>query len=203
MRQTRKKPPDDPVPVKTARFANIVKICGNPSPYLAFADPNKDPVFQKAVKTNRVMTVFQEATGHKTDHGEIGFLAGRSRQFLVFPRSLRAFAGRTIIGIKYELWNTPEKEGVASPASQSKEVKKRPEGELPSTRVSKKRRRPVSPKGKEAPSPAKIIPFQPKESEPDEDEEVAHLKSEIKRAMALLEAGKAVAAFNLLNRVVG
>jgi hypothetical protein len=36
-----------------------------------------------------------------------------------------------------------------------------------------------------------------------EDEEIAELKKQVRYAMAVLEEGRAVAAFNLLNRIVG
>ena len=49
------------------------------------------------------MTVLQETVGTKSDRGRIGFEPGPSRQFLIFPKSLRSFAGKTVIGIKYDL----------------------------------------------------------------------------------------------------
>ena len=41
-----------------------------------------------------------------------------------------------------------------------------------------------------------------KEDEDDEDDEIAELKKQVRLAMAVLEEGKAVAAFNLLKRIV-
>ena len=41
-----------------------------------------------------------------------------------------------------------------------------------------------------------------KEDEDDEDDEIAELKTQVRLAMAVLEEGKAVAAFNLLKRIV-
>ena len=41
-----------------------------------------------------------------------------------------------------------------------------------------------------------------KEDKDDEDDEIAELKKQVRLAMAVLEQGKAVAAFNLLKRIV-
>ena len=83
----------DPQGVKTARFSKVVEKCGDPETYLLLMDPAKDRTFQAGLKAQRVMTVFQEAVGTKTDRGEVGFQPGRGRQFLVFPKSLVPFAG--------------------------------------------------------------------------------------------------------------
>lgn len=71
-------------------------------------DPAKDRTFQAALKAQRVTTVFQEAVGTKTDRGEVGFQPGRGRQFLVFPKSLKSFTGRSVVSIKYDLIGSPE-----------------------------------------------------------------------------------------------
>ncbi len=133
------------------------------------------------------MTVTQESVGTKADRGEVGFKPGRARQFLIFPKSLRAFAGRTVVGVKYDLIGSseiPKSERAASP------------------RPHKKPKRPVHP-GKMNPEILKkVIVFKPAPQD-DEDEDVTELKKQIRQAMALLEDGKAVAAFNLLKRIVG
>lgn len=177
--------------MKTARFANVVAKCGPPEIYLALMEPAKDRTLQTAVKAQRVMTVLQDAVGTKTDRGEVGFTPGRARQFLVFPKSLRVFAGRTVVGIKYDLLGskeTPKSERAAPPRRQAKKSKpKRHTGrpEKPALAVSEK-----------------VIAFKPGPKD-DEDEEIAAIKKQVRHAMALLEDGKAVAAFNLLKRAVG
>ena len=179
--------------VKTARFAKVVEQCGKPENYLVLMEPAKDSTLQKALKANRVMTVVQEVAGTKADHGEIGFEPGRARQFLVFPKSLRAFAGRAVVGIKYELLNSPEvrKSERSNPPRPGKTPKSRP-APAPATR-----RKPVTAKHVSR----NVVAFQPDQDD-DEDEGVAEIKKQIRHAMAVLEQGKAVAAFNLLKRIV-
>jgi hypothetical protein len=172
--------------LKTARFSNVVEKCGEPETYLLLMDPAKDRKFQAAVKAQRVMTVFQEAVGNKTDRGEVGFEPGRNRQFLLFPKSLRAFAGRKVVGIKYELLGAAE-----LPKSQRAPAPRPPKP--------KPKRTPV--KSKHEPEPTKVVAFKAA-AQDDEDEQITELKAQIRRAMDLLEDGKAVAAFNLLKRIV-
>jgi hypothetical protein len=175
--------------VKTARFSNVVEKCGKPEAYLLLMDPAKDRTFQAALKAQRVMTVFQEAVGTKTDRGEIGFQPGRNRQFLLFPKSLRPFAGRAVVGIKYDLLAVPD-------------VPKRERAPAPRPPKPKPKARPTPAKPKEEPEPTKVVAFKPAPRE-DEDDEIADLRAHVRRAMALLEDGKALAAFNLLKRIVG
>ena len=229
--------------MNTTRFANVVKTSGTPETYLAFSDPAKDRSFQAVVKSNRVMTVFQEAAGHKTDHGEVGFQPGRSRQFLIFPKSLRAFAGHRIVGINYGLLahseapeapassrqlKTPAKPSPKPPAKakppapraepapmekqtssgQIKPTVKTPARAAPATRHTVKKASPTrsrpkpttddSPSGSPRPS-RNVIPF-PRHHH--DTHQVDELKKTIRRAMNLLEDGKAVAAFNRLKAAV-
>jgi len=177
--------------VKTARFSNVVEKFGEPEAYLLLMDPAKDQTFQAAVKSQRVMTVLQEVVGTKTDHGEVGYKPGRSRQFLVFPKSLRGFAARTVVGIKYELLGSrevPNRERAPAPRPPKK----------PKPKAASKVRR----EKPEPPAMRKVVAFQPAPEDDEEDEEIAALKKQVRRAMAVLEEGKAVAAFNLLKRIV-
>jgi hypothetical protein len=189
-----KNQPSDIESVKTARFAKIVEKAGRPEIHLPFIDPSKDRTLQAAVKAHRVMTVSQES-GAKTDRGEIGFAAGTHRQFLVFPKSLKAFAGRTVTGIKYGLLEEREilkSQHAARPKSPKTIKPKRP---APKARKEKTKRAPAS--------RSKVIPFQAEPDEEKEGDEVDDLKERVRHAMAVLEAGKPVAAFNLLKRIVG
>ena len=141
------------------------------------------------------MTVFQAAVGNKTDRGEIGFQPGRSRQFLVFPKSLRSFAGRTVVGIKYDMLSLAElpKGKRAAPARPPKKAKPK--------RVPLEVKKPSPPQHKAG----NIVVFKPaakSEDEAEENEEVAEIKKKIRHAMTVLEQGKQVAAFNLLKRIV-
>jgi hypothetical protein len=178
--------------VKTARFAKVVEQAGKPEIYLALIDPAKDRKLQAAMKAQRVMTVIQESVGTKADHGEVGFKSGPGRQFLVFPKTLRAFARRSVVGIKYDLLENRDlpKEERAAPARPPKE----PKSERPRT---------VRPVKSEPAVSAKVVAFKPEPAQEDDDDEIAELKEKVRHAMAILEEGKAVAAFNLLKQIVG
>jgi hypothetical protein len=178
--------------VKTARFSKVVENSGEPETYLLLMDPAKDRKFQAAVKAQRVMTVFQEGVGTKTDRGEVGFQPGRGRQFFVFPKSLKPFTGRTVVGIKYDLIVSPE---------------------IPKSERANAPRPPKKPKPKPTPKALEertepkhnVVAFKrpfEKEEEEDEDYEIAKLKKQVRHAMAVLHEGKAAAAFNLLKRIV-
>lgn len=138
------------------------------------------------------MTVFQESVGTKADRGEVGFHPGPGRQFLVFPRPLRLFAGRTVVGIEYELLSK-----IAVPKSEWAPAAQPP--------AKKKPRQPakIHRANSERPVKANVIAFKPPTEDYEEDEDVVELKNEVRYAMKLLEEGKVVAAFNLLKRVVG
>lgn len=192
---------------------------------MLLTDPTKDKELQTALKAQRVMTVFQASPGGKADQGEVGLEAGAGRQFLVFPKSLRAYAGRPVIGIKYDLLQSAEPARSAPPAKAPKPPKVRKPKESPA--AARERAEPEKPKPaapvvlqraelaapesaatvkKKPPTPGaaarskKLVAFAPAEKE--EDEEMARLKKQVRRAMAALEEGKEVAAFNLLKRIV-
>jgi hypothetical protein len=92
-----------PLSMKTVRFSEVVKSSGKPDTHLLLIAPAKDKTLQAAIKSNRVMTVYQESGSTKSDYGTIGFVEGSSRQFLVFPQTLKPFADKRVIGIKYDL----------------------------------------------------------------------------------------------------
>ena len=182
--------------MKTARFTEVVKKSGKPVSHLVLMAPGKDRPLQAAIKAGRVMTIVQSTVGTKTDRGEIGFEPGPNRQFLVFPKSLKPFAGREVIGIKYDLLSSPEvpKSQRAAPPRAPRKAKTPREERL----HREDEERPTKP----AP---KLVPFRPAEEEEEEEEnaDVTELKKAMRKAMDLLEDGKAVAAFNLLKRTIG
>lgn len=211
--------------MSSVRFTEVVKNCGRPESYLLLTDPARDKELQAALKAHRVMTIFQASPGGKADHGEVGLEAGAGRQFLVFPKSLRAYAGRPVIGIKYDLLQSAEPAKSTAPTKAPKPPKARkpkppppaareraePEESKPAAPVVLQRGEPAAPepveKVKMKPPTAvaaarskKLVAFAPAEKE--DDEEVARLKKQVRRAMAALEEGKEVAAFNLLKRIV-
>jgi hypothetical protein len=177
--------------VKTVRFAKVVERCGAPETCLVLVNPANDAPLQKAVKSQRVMTVLQGSVGSKADRGQIGFHPGRGRQFLVFPKSLKPFADRTVVGMKYELIRNPE-------VPKSQRVKGR---RLPKKPTSKRPREIA--KGPPAPNVVAFKPPVEEENETHEHSEVTELKRKVRRAMAMLEGDKPIAALNLLKHALG
>jgi hypothetical protein len=91
----------------------VVKAAGQPHVVTLWTRPEDDRDFMAAVRANRVLTVRQETTGTHKDHGEVGFLreAQASNLYLVFPKSLKDFEGKRVVGIKYDLLAEPEPRG--------------------------------------------------------------------------------------------
>jgi hypothetical protein len=87
---------------KTVRFSKLVEEFGKPALYLPLADPAKDPKFKETAKENRVLTIKQDPTSKQKDFGIIGFLPEKFATYLIFPKSLEAFANARVVGIKYE-----------------------------------------------------------------------------------------------------
>jgi hypothetical protein len=86
---------------KTVRFSQIVEKCGKPNIYILWQKPTADRHFQSQLKYNRVMTVQKSECG--TDFGIIGFKARKGARYLVFPKSLKQFADKRVIGIDWAL----------------------------------------------------------------------------------------------------
>ena len=175
--------------MKSARFAAVVERSGKPDVHLLLVAPEKDAPLQQAIKANRVMTLHQ--TG-KADFGVVGFEKGVAGQILVFPKSLKSFAGLRIVGVKYDLLqDAPE------PKSKSDSPKKEPKA--------KARKQAPFKAPKVEPPPEKVVAFQRPEPEKNADEEnqrVLDLEGGIHQALELLEGGRQVAAFNVLKRLV-
>ncbi len=87
--------------VKTARFAAVVEKCGAPEVYTLWQKPEADRHFGSLLRNNRVMTILRAPTG--TEFGVVGFCERKGATFLVFPKSVRRFADKRIVGIKWEL----------------------------------------------------------------------------------------------------
>lgn len=88
--------------MKTVRFAQVVARSGKPHPHAFWVAPERDKEFLAAQKADRVMTVAPLEPG-KADIGTIGFDKARAKngQVLIFPKSLRAFEGAHVVGIKF------------------------------------------------------------------------------------------------------
>ena len=87
--------------VKTARFAQVVEDCGNPQVYTLWQKPSADRHFQAQIKNNRHMTIQKSESG--TDFGIVGFKESKDARYLVFPKSLKRFADKRIVGIDWAL----------------------------------------------------------------------------------------------------
>ena len=95
----------------TARFAAVVQQAGAPEQVIPWKDPARDPKFQKAIREHRVMTITLPTVGTQKDFGVIGFEREKNAAFLIFPKSLKQFAGKRIVGIKYDLLAPAKAEG--------------------------------------------------------------------------------------------
>jgi hypothetical protein len=141
------------------------------------------------------MTIHQRPAGSKTDYGTIGFEKNVSGQVLIFSKSLRSFADKRVIGVKYDLleWASVPKSQQAPKAQPAKPATKSKPKEIPVERVEQ----PVA----EESAPAGVLKF-PTPKVEDEDrpnEEVEEIKKQVRQAMKILEEGKQVAAFKLLK----
>jgi len=89
------------VKVKTARFSQVIEKCGKPQVYTLWQNPSADRHLQSQIKSNRVMTVQKSESG--TDFGIVGFKERKGATYLVFPKSLKRFADKRIVGIDWAL----------------------------------------------------------------------------------------------------
>lgn len=89
------------VNVRTARFAAVVERCGQPQVYTLWQPPKKDRHLQAQTRQSRIMTIQRSNTG--AEFGCVGFLQRKGAIYLAFPKSLKRFADKRIVGIKWEL----------------------------------------------------------------------------------------------------
>lgn len=87
--------------VKTARFAVVVEKCGTPEVYTLWQKPETDRHFQTLRKNHRIMTIQRSGTG--TDFGVVDFCKAKTASYLAFPKSLRRFEDRRVVGIHWSL----------------------------------------------------------------------------------------------------
>ena len=86
---------------KTARFSHVIEKCGKPQVYTLWQKPSTDRHLQAQLKNNRVMTILKTESG--TDFGIAGFKERKGATYLVFPKSLKQFTDRRVIGIDWKL----------------------------------------------------------------------------------------------------
>jgi hypothetical protein len=87
--------------VKTARFSQVVEKCGKPQVYTLWQKPPADRHLQGQIKKNRMVTILKSESG--TDFGMVGFKQRKGATYLVFPKSLKRFADKRIVGIDWSL----------------------------------------------------------------------------------------------------
>jgi len=87
--------------VKTVRFTQVVEKCGKPQVYTLWQKPSSDRHLQSQLKNNRVMTIVKSPSG--TDFGIVGLKESKESRYLIFPKSLKRFAGKRIVGIDWTL----------------------------------------------------------------------------------------------------
>ena len=180
---------------KTVRFAAVVKKAGAPVNYLLWSTPGHDEKFKRAVSEEHVMTIHREVRGTHADHGEVGYRPDRHAQFLLFPKSLRKFRGRRVIGIDYDLLA----KGVPTSNSPA----------LPSTLIRTSEPKVVSPK-----SPPNMLHFPKEERAVSLPKPVRakvakpmphldpHTAGQIREAVHELKTGRYVAAYTRLNQLL-
>jgi hypothetical protein len=86
---------------KTARFSQVIEDCDKPQVYTLWQKPSADRHLQAQIKKNRVVTILKSESG--TDFGIVGFKESREARYLIFPKSLKPFAEKRIIGIDWAL----------------------------------------------------------------------------------------------------
>ncbi|HEY6070520.1 MAG TPA: hypothetical protein VIU85_04020 [Chthoniobacterales bacterium] len=89
---------------KTKRFSDVVQNAGKPEPYTLWLKPAQDRHLQSEIKNNRVMTIL--ATGAGSEFGMVGFKQQKDARYLVFPKGLKRFENRRIVGINWDLVKT-------------------------------------------------------------------------------------------------
>jgi len=86
---------------KTVRFAEIVEQWGQPEVYTLWQKPKADRHLQSLLKNNRLMTILQSEAG--SDFGLVGFRETKGARYLAFPKSLKRFTDRRVVGINWDL----------------------------------------------------------------------------------------------------
>lgn len=86
---------------KTQRFADVVAETGKPQPYTLWQKPAQDRHLQSEIRNHRVMTILKTEAGR--EFGMVGFKEQKGASYLVFPRSLKRFENKRIVGIRWDV----------------------------------------------------------------------------------------------------
>jgi hypothetical protein len=87
--------------IKTARLSQVIERCGKPQVYTLWQKPSTDRHLQAQLKNNRVMTILKTESG--TDFGIASFKQKKGATYLVFPKSLKQFADKRVVGVDWML----------------------------------------------------------------------------------------------------
>jgi hypothetical protein len=203
---------------KTVRFTKIVERSGEPHVHTLWLPPEKDRELKRAVGTHRVMTIEPGASGN-TDVGFVGFDPKRKTpaQFLIFPKSLKRFEGARVVGIKFDLVEQPKFAAAselkaALRAGRPKRAKgKRPAQPVPAVAEAKEEHADEPEQADDAEKKVVAFEAESKSAPPaaaakhkHEAAPPAHaaLIREVRAALKELKAGKAVVAYQRLERAV-
>lgn len=199
--------------MQTVRFSQVVARCGEPVTHVQWVALEKDAELQAALKQERVMTVHIQTVGSKKDHGEIGLSEKGQRALLIFPKTLRGFAGKRVVGINYDLLYQEEAAEPEKPAEPASPPPARQELRLVKKAASKPREKAEEPVTAQARKPAaqpkpKPKPVPKAKAVPKASKKVTTGKRTpggkdprvlIKKAMTQLSQGKEVAAYQTLE----
>jgi hypothetical protein len=89
---------------KTKRFTDVVDAAGKPEVYTLWQKPAQDRHLQSEIKTHRVMTILKTDAG--SEFGIIGFKEKKGASYLIFPKGLKRFENRRIVGVSWDLVKT-------------------------------------------------------------------------------------------------
>jgi hypothetical protein len=87
--------------VKTVRFAQVVEKAGPPEVYTLWQKPAQDRHLQSLIKNHRIMTIQKSDGG--AEFGVVDFKERKGASYLEFPKPLKRFENKRIIGIKWDL----------------------------------------------------------------------------------------------------
>ena len=79
----------------------MIEKSGKPEVYTLWQKPSADRHLQSQIRNNRVVTILKSDSG--TDFGVVGFKERKGATFLVFPKSVKRFADKRIVGIDWSL----------------------------------------------------------------------------------------------------
>lgn len=190
--------------MKTVRFSEVVKASGAPETYVLWTPAKQDKRFQSALKFDRIVTVQQDIIGSKKDFGVVGYQELPNAQLLIFPKSLKRFTDRRIVGMNYELL---AKESRVPGPPEKKEVTKKADrrAQSPDHAATPKREKKVAPAVTEKPVVSAEPQAKDSSAAPDKKSQTEWnsklVGQTLKHALKELRAGKTVAAYERLEKL--